>query len=157
MPSWRSSAFLLDVAHDREREAVEDEREHEEDEREVRERGNLEVRDRSLVLAAILLASVSPVWKNDHWMPAVVPITCVTAIASPSARPSPSTEAARRPGPTYGIVTRLVVSHCVEPSAYEPSWISCGTRVKSSRATLETIGTVMMTRTRIADRIPADW
>src|SRR5947209_6699992 len=37
--------------------------------------------------AAILLASVSPVPNRLAWIPTPPPITCVTAIASPTARP----------------------------------------------------------------------
>ena len=71
------------------------------------------------------LASVSPVLKKFRLSPCVVtPITCVTAIASPIARPSPSTDAASRPGPTYGITTLRIVSHRVAPRAIEPSWMS---------------------------------
>src|SRR5256885_16420303 len=46
---------------------------------------------------AIRLASVSPGWKSDQWIATLPPTTCVTAIASPTARPRPRMSAAAIP------------------------------------------------------------
>jgi hypothetical protein len=73
--------------------------------------------------------------------PAALPITCVTAIASPSARPRPSTTAAVIPLRVYGITTPRTISQRVVPSASAPSSSSRGTAKNSSRQMLEMIGT----------------
>src|SRR6266540_1522898 len=65
--------------------------------------------------AAIRLASVSPVEKSDQWMPSAPPTTCVTAIASPSARPSPRITAATRPGRVYERMTPRTISQRERP------------------------------------------
>ena len=62
------------------------------------------------------LSCQSPFWKSDAWMPSVPPITCVTAIASPIARPSPSVTAATRPPRVYGRTTPRIISQRVRPS-----------------------------------------
>ena len=62
-------------------------------------------------VAAIRLASVSPGANSDAWMPVWLPITWVTAIASPNARPRPSSTAAAIPGAAYGIATLRIASH----------------------------------------------
>src|ERR671925_1347196 len=103
---------------------------------------------------AIRLASVSPGWKSDQWIATAPPITCVTAIASPTARPSPRMSAAAIPEREYGRTTPRIISQRVVPSASAPSLSSRGTPRKSSRETLETIGVIMIVSTRIAGRRP---
>ncbi len=78
------------------------------------------------------------------------PITCVTAIASPIARPSPRMSAAAMPPRAYGKVTPRTISQRVVPSASAPSLSSRGTPRKSSRLMLETIGRIMIASTTIA-------
>ena len=86
-----------DAPHDHLRGDVRDERDHEEDEAEVDERGGLEVRASALVrlrdLAAEGVAGAEEI-PMDAEPP---PITCVTAIASPIARPRPRMSAAATP------------------------------------------------------------
>ena len=70
---------------------------------------------------AIRLASVSPGSNSDVLMATLSPITCVTAIASPTARPSPRIIAAAIPARAYGKMTPRTISHRVAPSASAPS------------------------------------
>ncbi len=70
--------------------------------------------------AAIRLASVSPVEKSERWMTFPAPITCVTAIASPSARPRPRHDAAATPGRVDCSTTPRITSQRVAPSAAAP-------------------------------------
>ena len=84
------------------------------------------------------------VLEQREWMPSVPPITCVTAIASPIARPSPSITAATRPPRVYGSTTPRIISQRVAPSASAASLRSRGTVRKSSRATLAVIGRIMI-------------
>ena len=78
------------------------------------------------------------------------PITCVTAIASPTARPMPSRIAATTPPRVKGMITPRTISQRVSPRPYAPSFRSGGTLLKSSRLTLAVIGTIMIVRIRIA-------
>ena len=100
--------------------------------------------------AAILLASVSPVENRFALTDTVLPITCVTAIASPTARPRPRIIAAAMPPRAYGKTTPRTISQRVVPSASAPSLRSRGTPRKSSREMLETIGRIMIVSTTIA-------
>ena len=102
------------------------------------------------------LASVSPVLKSDHWIVQPAPITCVTAIASPSARPRPRITAAAIPGRDEERTTPLTISQRVAPSASAPSSSSRGTLRNSSRQTLATIGTTMIASTSPAMKMPLD-
>src|SRR5215218_6166931 len=104
--------------------------------------------------AAIRLASVSPVANTDVWIPVWPPITCVTAIASPMARPRPRTIAATTPPFVYWRTTSRTISHRVAPRAIAPSSRSSGTLRKSSRQIEEVIGTIMIVSTRIAVSCP---
>ena len=99
---------------------------------------------------ATRLAIVSPGSKIDRCSGMKLPITCVTAIASPSARPSPRMTAATTPPRTDGTMTRLTISQRVAPSPIAPSSSSLGTPRKSSRQIEEVIGIVMIVSTRIA-------
>ena len=66
----------------------------------------------------------------------VLPITIVTAMVSPSARPKPSMMAPMMPTRPYCSATRMA-SHRVAPSAYAPSRCAAGTARSTSRATEE--------------------
>ena len=107
-------------------------------------------------MLAIRLASVSPGGNSDRLIELPPPITCVTAIASPNARPSPSSTAAEMPGAAYGIATLRIASQRVEPRASEPSERSRGTRLNSSRQIAEVIGMIMIVSTSAAGSTP-DW
>ena len=86
------------------------------------------------------------------------PITCVTAIASPTARPMPSRTAATRPPRVNGMITPRTISQRVSPRPYAPSFRSGGTLLKSSRLMLAVIGTIMIVRIRIAgEHVAAAW
>ena len=74
------------------------------------------------------------------------PITCVTAIASPSARLSPRIIVAAMPGRVDGRTTPRTISQRVVPSASAPSLSSLGTLRKSSRLIVAMIGTTMIVR-----------
>ena len=82
---------------------------------------------------AIRAASVLPVLNSDPWIADPAPITWVTAIASPRARPRPSSVAATTPDAVEGRTTPRTTSQRVAPSALAPSWISRGTVRKRSR------------------------
>ena len=79
-----------------------------------------------------------------------LPITCDTAIASPSARPRPRITAATTPPRTDGITTVFTISQRVAPSPTAPSSSSVGTPRKSSRQIDEVIGMIMIVSTSIA-------
>ena len=81
----------------------------------------------------------------------MLPITCVTAIASPSARPSPSVTAATTPPRTYGTTTPRTISQRVAPSPIDASFERrAGRSTKSSRQIDEVIGMIMIVSTTIA-------
>src|SRR3954451_6775826 len=92
--------------------------------------------------------------KMFTWMAGAPPITWVTAIASPTARPRPSMTAAMIPGREYGRTVVLIISQRVPPRARAPSLAAGGTVVNTSRVRLETIGTVMIVRITIAGERP---
>ena len=92
--------------------------------------------------------------KTEEWIPAALPITWVTAIASPSARPRPSTTAAVIPLRVYGMTTPRTISQRVVPRASAPSSSSRGTARNSSRQMLEMIGTTMIVRINPAVKRP---
>src|SRR5215207_8758845 len=106
---------------------------------------------------AIRLAKVSPVANTDAWMPLLpAPITCVTAIASPIARPRPRITAAPIPAFDEESTTPRTISQRVEPSASAASSSSLGTLRNSSRQMLATIGTTMIASTSEATKIPLE-
>src|SRR4029453_3866869 len=100
--------------------------------------------------AAIRLASVSPESNSECGIFVSPPITCVTAIASPTARPMPRRTAATRPPRVNGTITPRTISQRVSPRPYAPSFSSGGTLLKSSRLTLAVIGMIMIVRMMIA-------
>ena len=58
---------------------------------------------------------------------AALPVTIITAIVSPMARPMPSMTAMTMPERAAGSTTRQIVCHCVAPMASAPSRYSLGT------------------------------
>ena len=99
---------------------------------------------------AIRAASVSPVSNRLALIFEPAPITWVTAIASPSARPRPSSEAAVTPEAVVGRTTPRTTSQRVAPRALAPSCISRGTARKRSREIEAMIGMIMIVRIRLA-------
>src|SRR5262249_6724895 len=65
---------------------------------------------------AIWLASVCAGANSDHFRCELLPITIVTAIVSPRARPRPSRIAPTRPDRTYGMTAWRTASQRVAPS-----------------------------------------
>ncbi len=104
---------------------------------------------------AIRAARVSPVLNSEAWISEPAPITWATAIASPSARPSPSSEAATTPDAVEGRTTPRTTSQRVAPRALAPSWRSRGTARKRSRETEAMIGMTMIVRIRLAVKMLA--
>ena len=100
---------------------------------------------------ATRLAIVSPGSKIESLSGMKLPITCVTAIASPSARPSPSMIAATTPPRTDGTITVLdhLPARRAEPDRRPPRAPS-GTPMKSSRQIDDVIGMIMIVSTMIA-------
>ncbi|HEV2736391.1 MAG TPA: hypothetical protein VGV85_16215 [Longimicrobiaceae bacterium] len=82
-----------------------------------------------------------------------LPITMVTAMVSPSARPSPRMVAPMIPGVAYGSTTCQVISQRVAPSASAPSRCTRGTAASTSRDTAEMKGITMIARITPADRM----
>ena len=64
--------------------------------------------------------------KSEAWISGELPITIVTAIVSPSARPRPRIAAPRMPGPAYGSTAMRIASQRVAPSASAPSRSAAG-------------------------------
>ena len=83
-----------------------------------------------------------------------LPDTIITAIASPMARPTPSTTAAAIPLRAAGTDTRNHVSTGVAPSASEASSYSLGTASSAVMATLMMEGRIMMANTMMAASSP---
>ena len=102
------------------------------------------------------LAIVSPLLKKFPLMIEAEPppITCVTAIASPSARLSPRIIVAAMPGRVDERTTPRTISQRVVPSASAPSLSSFETLPKSSRLIDAMIGTTMIVRTTPAVKTP---
>ena len=76
----------------------------------------------------------------------LLPMTMVTAIVSPSARPRARITAPEMPARPYGKTTCQIVSHFVAPRASEPSRCICGTADSTSRETAAMKGSTMMAR-----------
>ena len=75
-----------------------------------------------------------------------LPITSVTAIVSPIARPRPSIAAPVMPAREYGRTAMRIISQRVAPSASAASLCSTGTVAITSREIAETIGRIMIAR-----------
>ena len=78
----------------------------------------------------------------------------MTAMASPMARPTPSTTAAAIPLRVAGTDTRNHVSVAVAPSASDASSYSFGTASSAVMATLVMDGRIMMASTMMAASSP---
>ena len=79
-----------------------------------------------------------------------LPATMMIAMASPMARPTPSTTAVATPLRAAGSVTRKQVSASVAPSARDASSYSCGTARSAVSDTLTMDGRIITARTRMA-------
>ena len=79
-----------------------------------------------------------------------LPETIMTAMASPMARPTPSTTAAAMPLLAAGADTRNQVSTGVAPRARDASSYSFGTASSALTETLMMDGRIMMARTMMA-------
>ena len=64
-------------------------------------------------------------------------------MVSPIAREAASSTPPTMPGSAAGMITCLIVSECVAPSASEPSPIACGTALMTSSDSDETNGMIM--------------
>ena len=82
------------------------------------------------------------------------PITIVTAIVSPSARPSPRITAPKMPDRAYGSTALVIISQRVAPSASIASRCESGTAVMTSREMATTVGRIMSVRITPAANSP---
>src|SRR5919206_1085294 len=80
---------------------------------------------------------------SDRLICGRLPITIVTAIVSPSARPKPRITAPAIPGAPFTSTTRII-SHLVAPRASAASRCEPGTAASTSRTTAEIIGVNMI-------------
>src|SRR5919202_1226281 len=81
--------------------------------------------------------------KSEALISGRLPMTIVTAIVSPTARPKPSMIAPAMPGAPLASTIR-VVSHFVAPKASAASRCETGTAASTSRTTAVIIGVTMM-------------
>src|SRR5438132_223631 len=79
--------------------------------------------------------------------PSAFPIIIVTNIVSPTALPSPKTDAPNRPDFPYGNTAILIISNLVAPRLKAASRCELGTALITSRAMDETVGIIMIART----------
>ena len=79
-------------------------------------------------------------------MMAAFPVTMMTAMVSPIARPIPRIIAAAIPERAAGTMTRLIVCQRVAPVARDPSRYSQGTELMASSDTLMIVGSAMIPR-----------
>ena len=83
-----------------------------------------------------------------------LPITKVTAMVSPKARPRPSMMPPTTPVLVYGSTTLNTTSQVVEPSAYADSFSMVGVTSNTSRITEAMNGMIMIARMMPADKMP---
>ena len=95
---------------------------------------------------AVLRKRVSGLSSNGLGMAIELPITMISAIVSPRARPIPRITAATMPERAAGNITWRMVCQCVAPRASEPSLYALGTAWMASRAMLVTVGRIMIAR-----------
>src|SRR5665648_724750 len=69
---------------------------------------------------------------NPFGMTAALPVTIITVMVSPMARPIPSITAVEIPEIAAGTVMRYMVCHLVAPSASDPSFKNDGTECIAS-------------------------
>ena len=103
---------------------------------------------------AMILAIVFPVVLSVSGIWFVLPISIVTVIVSPNARPMARMYAEKIPEPAIGNITRRITSARVAPIAYAPSFKSDGTILMNSALSDAAYGTIMMASTKAAVRIP---
>ena len=94
-----------------------------------------------------MLAIDWPGWNTLDGTWSTFPMTIVTAIVSPSARPNASMTPPRMPIRAVGRMTCRIVSHRVAPIPVYPSRRESGTDRMTSRETATTIGTIMTAST----------
>ena len=96
------------------------------------------------------LASVLAGAKSDLLISGWLPMTMVTAIVSPSARPRPSMMAPTMPMRELRRTPMRIISQRVAPSASTASRWLLGTAVMMSRVSEEMMGRIMMARMMLA-------
>ena len=102
----------------------------------------------------MMLAMVLAGANSESDMSARFPITIVTAIVSPIARPRPSMIAPMTPVRPYGRTARRIISQRVAPSASAASRCADGTAWNTSCATEVMYGTIMIARIMEAVSMP---
>src|SRR5678815_4180965 len=90
--------------------------------------------------------------KRDHDTCGLLPMTIVTAIVSPIARPKPSMIAPKIPVRPYRRAA-WIASQRVAPSAYAASRCDGGTALSTSRATDDVNGMTMTARMSAAETV----
>ncbi len=93
-----------------------------------------------------------PCWNTDRKISGRFPMTIVTAIVSPNARPRPRIVAPKIPGMQCCPITIRSISHRVPPSDRTASFCRCGTVARTSRLTDRMNGMIMMERSTPAAR-----
>src|SRR5581483_6186279 len=99
-------------------------------------------------------AMVLPGRNSDEDSLCALPMTKVTAMVSPSARPRPSMTPPTTPTLVYGSTTFHTTSHVVDPSAYADSFSTEGTTSNTSRITEAMNGITMIARMIPAESTP---
>src|ERR1700681_1923917 len=97
---------------------------------------------------------VVPGASKEELMRCALPITKVTAMVSPSARPRPNMMPPTMPTRECGTTTFHITSQVVAPSPYPDSLSMAGTVSKTSRMVAAMNGNTMMARTTPAVRTP---
>ena len=100
----------------------------------------------SLNSLAMTLAMVLAGANSEATICARLPMTMVTAIVSPMARPRPSMIAPRIPVRPYGNTATRTISHLVAPKAKAASRCACGTARSTSCVTEVMYGTIITAR-----------
>ncbi len=83
-----------------------------------------------------------------------LPMTMVTAIASPKERPRPNKRAPVMPTLLVGRTTLAIISQRVDPKANIASRSSCGTARITSLEIAVMVGRIIIAKTRLAVRTP---
>src|SRR6266403_927687 len=103
---------------------------------------------------ASTLAMVYPGANSDLAISGRLPITIVTAIVSPSARPKPKMIAPTMPARALRSTPMRIISQRVAPNASAASRWCCGMTVSTSRVIDEMIGMIMIARITPAASMP---
>ena len=99
-------------------------------------------------------ASVLAGENSDRLIWLLLPISMASAMVSPSARPKPSTRAARMPDDAVGSMTFSIASQRVVPMPKAASLTLYGMRRKASAEMAATVGRIMIASTRAAGAMP---